>query len=127
MIACSVPPHPAPDMTSIMQPVPTTSPPPLTDDEITLFANIVGKKHALTDEADKAGHLIERRGLYHGATPLVLKPKTTDEVARIMALATRLKRPIVPQGGNTGLVGGQIPFEHGNEILLNLSRLSTLR
>lgn len=99
----------------------------MTSDERAQFSAIVGERYALTQEEDIAGHLIERRGLYQGATPLVLKPGSTDEVARIMSLAHEVRRPIVPQGGNTGLVGGQIPFETGGEVVLNLSRLNQIR
>ncbi len=60
-----------------------------------------------------------------GHTPLLLKPATTDEVSRILALCNETGTPVVPQGGNTGLVGGQIPL--GGEILLSLSRMNRVR
>ncbi|MGI9407991.1 MAG: FAD-binding oxidoreductase [Hyphomicrobiaceae bacterium] len=100
---------------------------PLTTDQLARFTAIVGEKYALTAPEDQAAHLVERRGLYQGATPLVLKPGSTSEISRIMTLATELKQPVVPQGGNTGLVGGQIPFEQGSEIVLSLSRLDEIR
>ena len=56
-------------------------------------------------QPDIAPYLIERRGLWHGATPLVLRPGSVEEVSRIMRLATETGTPIVPQSGNTGLVG----------------------
>ena len=74
------------------------------------FAGIVGDKHALTDPSAQVPYLTEMRDLYHGSTPMVLRPGSVAEVSRILALANETATPIVPQGGNTGLVGGQIPF-----------------
>src|SRR6266699_6414368 len=85
------------------------------------FAAIVGKKYAVTDPAAQAPYLVEMRGLYHGRTQLVLRPGATAEVAAILKLANETRTPIVPQGGNTGLVGGQI--QHHGEIVLSLNRL----
>ncbi|TSE11765.1 FAD-binding oxidoreductase [Mesorhizobium intechi] len=91
------------------------------------FAAIVGDKYALRDEQDIAPYLIERRGLWHGATSLVLRPGSVGEVSRIMRLATETGTPIVPQSGNTGLVGAQVPDKSGHEIILSLSRLNRIR
>ncbi len=91
------------------------------------FAAIVGSGHALTDPADIAPFVSERRGLWHGRTLLVLRPGSVAEVSRILALATETRTAIVPQGGNTGLVGGQIPGAEGTEIVLSLSRLNRIR
>jgi len=91
------------------------------------FAAIVGEAHALRAEADTSPYGQEPRGLWIGRTPLVLKPGSVDEVSRILALATETKTPVVPQGGNTGLVGGQVPRAAGNEIVVSLSRLNRVR
>ncbi len=91
------------------------------------FAAIVGARHAITDPADQEAYLVEPRGLFRGRTPMVLRPGTTAEVAAIVKLASETHTPIVPQGGNTGLVGGQTPHESGSEILLSLNRLDRLR
>ena len=69
------------------------------------FAAIVGTRYAITDPSAQEPYLIEQRGLYHGRTPMVLRAGTVDEVAAILALADETRTPIVPQGGNTGLVG----------------------
>ncbi|WP_168192875.1 FAD-binding oxidoreductase [Undibacter mobilis] len=89
------------------------------------FKAIVGDKYAITDPDVLAPHLIEGRGLYHGHTAMMLKPANTAEVAAILKLANETRTAIVPQGGNTGLVGGQIPFD--GEIILSLSRLDKIR
>ena len=91
------------------------------------FAAIVGESHALRDADDIAPYITERRGLWPGATALVLRPGSVGEVSAIMRLATETGTPIVPQGGNTGLVGGQAPDIGGGEIVLSLSRLNRIR
>ena len=91
------------------------------------FAAIVGEKNALTAPDDIAPYLIEQRDLYRGRTPLVLRPGSTEEVAAIMMLASETKTPVVPQGGNTGLVGGQQPDESGAAIILALGRMNKIR
>lgn len=89
------------------------------------FIAIVGEKYAITDPKDQEGYLVEDRGLYRGHTPLVLRPGSVAEVSAILALANETGTAIVPQGGNTGLVGGQIP--HEGEIVLALTRLDRIR
>ena len=91
------------------------------------FAAIVGRGGVITEAADQAPYLTEWRDLYTGRTPMVLLPATTAEVGAILALAHDARVAIVPQGGNTGLVGGQIPFEAGTEIVLSLSRMNRIR
>ncbi|MEM8813544.1 MAG: FAD-binding oxidoreductase [Pseudomonadota bacterium] len=90
-------------------------------------SDLIGPHNVLTTEADKAGHLSELRKLYQGASPAILKPGSTDEVAAIMKAAHELSIAIVPQGGNTGLVGGQIPDHSGNQVVLSLARLNRIR
>jgi FAD/FMN-containing dehydrogenase len=94
-------------------------------DVLARFAAIVGEKYAITDPQAQLPYLTEMRDLYRGCTPMVLRPGSVAEVSQILALANETRTPIVPQGGNTGLVGGQLPF-HG-EILLSLNRLDRIR
>ena len=89
------------------------------------FVQIVGDKYAVTDAQTLAPHLIEGRGLYQGRSSLMLRPGSTQEVAAILKLANETKTAVVPQGGNTGLVGGQIPFD--GELILSLTRLDRIR
>ncbi len=91
------------------------------------FAAIVGDRHAVRDQQEIAPHLVESRGLYRGASPLLLKPGSTEEVSAILALASETGTPIVPQGGNTGHVGGQTPREGGHDLILSLERLNRIR
>ena len=85
----------------------------------------LGEKGFTEDPAEIAPHLEEWRSKYQGKTALMLKPTTTEQVAAVMAICSETGTAIVPQGGNTGLVGGQIPF-HG-EVLLSLKRLNKIR
>jgi len=96
-------------------------------DIIARFAAIVGDRNALTEQEDIAPYLIESRGLYEGNTPLVLKPGSVDEVSQILKLASETGVAIVPQGGNTGHVAGQIPRTGAADIVLSLERLNRIR
>jgi FAD/FMN-containing dehydrogenase len=89
------------------------------------FAAIAGEKYAITEPRAQAPYVVEMRDLYRGRTPMVLRPGSVAEVAQILKLANDTATPIVPQGGNTGLVGGQIAFD--NEIVLSLTRLDRIR
>lgn len=97
------------------------------DDLLPRFTGIVGGRYALTDPHDQKPYLSEPRNLWHGRTPVVLRPGSVDEVSAILALANETGTPVVPQSGNTGLVGGQTPDESGAEILLVLDRLDGIR
>lgn len=97
----------------------------LSPDTIARFAAIVGDKYALTDAADVHAYVTEDRNLFTGTSPLVLRPGSTAEVAAICKLASETRTAIVPQGGNTGLVGGQTPY--GGEVVLSMRRMDKVR
>jgi D-lactate dehydrogenase (cytochrome) len=102
-----------------------STPPLLSPDLIAKFRAIVGDKYAVTDAADIAPYVTEERDLFRGRSPLVLRPGSTAEVAAICRLASEYKIALVPQGGNTGLVGGQTP--HHGEVVVSLRRLDRIR
>ncbi|MGY2808729.1 MULTISPECIES: FAD-binding oxidoreductase [unclassified Bradyrhizobium] len=99
--------------------------PPLPPELLEKFRAIVGAKYAVTDAADIKPYVTEERDLFHGRSPLVLRPGSTAEVAAICKLATEHRIALVPQGGNTGLVGGQTP--HNGEVVVSLRRLDKIR
>ncbi|WP_322515712.1 FAD-binding oxidoreductase [Rhodopseudomonas palustris] len=104
------------------------NPPPaasLSPELIARFAAIVGDRHALTDPAELEAYVTEERNLYRGHSPLVLRPGSTAEVAAICKLAHEARVALVPQGGNTGLVGGQTP--HNGEVVVSLKRMDQIR
>ncbi len=90
------------------------------------FAAIVGPANALRDPEQIAPRLVENRGLYRGASPMILRPGSTREVSDILRLATETGTPIVPQTGNTGLVGGQVPREGGSDLIVSLERMNRI-
>ena len=99
--------------------------PPLAPELIEQFRKIVGDKHAITDAADIEAYVTEERNLFHGRSPLVLRPGSTAEVSEICKLATAHRIALVPQGGNTGLVGGQTP--HNGEVVVSMRRMDKIR
>jgi FAD/FMN-containing dehydrogenase len=99
----------------------------LSADLIARFSAIVGDRYAIADAQTQEPYLREWRDRYHGKTPLVLLPGSVEEVSAILRLADETRTPVVPQGGNTGLVGGQIPHATGNELVVSLKRLDKVR
>ena len=88
---------------------------------------LLGAKGCVTDRQDMLAHLAEPRDLWHGRAAAVLKPASTAEVAAAVKLCAEAGVKIVPQGGNTGLVGGAMPSAAGDEVVLSLARLNKVR
>jgi FAD/FMN-containing dehydrogenase len=97
--------------------------PDLTPAALRALAGLVGAQHVLTGDA-AAGYAVDWTGRFRGATPAVVRPAGTAEVAAVLAWCTEAGLAVVPQGGNTGLVGGGVPL-HG-EVVLSLTRLTGL-
>jgi FAD/FMN-containing dehydrogenase len=97
----------------------------LSPELIAQFRAIVGDKYAVTDPADIVPYVTEERDLFHGHSPLVLRPGSTAEVSAICKLASQHRIALVPQGGNTGLVGGQTP--HHGEVVISMRRMDRIR
>ncbi|MBM3347009.1 MAG: FAD-binding oxidoreductase [Betaproteobacteria bacterium] len=89
--------------------------------------DIVGVGALLTGDAAVAPHATDWRGRYHGRPLAVVKPATTAEVAAVLALCNDAGMGVVPQGGNTGLVGGATADASGAQLVLNLSRMNRIR
>src|SRR5580704_16745895 len=87
----------------------------------------LGPQGILTDPSDTAPYCEDWRRLYRGHTPAVLRPATTAEVADAMRLCAEYGVAIVPQGGNTSMVGGAAVSEDGSQIILSLSRMNKVR
>jgi FAD/FMN-containing dehydrogenase len=96
-------------------------------DVLSRVKGIVGANHVITNSSGMEGFLGEPRGRFHGSALCAVQPTSTREVAAILGLCNELGIPVVPQGGNTGLVGGQVPVGEGREIILSLRRLKALR
>src|SRR5690242_10490806 len=97
----------------------------MNDDVVAKLKSIVGQKGFTDDPAELVPYLEDWKGSFHGRSPLLLKPSSTAQVSSILALCNATGTPVVPQGGNTGLVGGQIPYN--NEVLISLARLNAIR
>ena len=98
---------------------------------ITVPADVISRLKAVlgdggwsTDPERLAPKLVEWRDRWSGETPLLVLPKSTEEVSAIVGLCHETGTAITPQGGNTGLVGGQIPQ---GEVLLSLERMNRVR
>ena len=86
-----------------------------------------GERSAVTDPADIEPWLNDWRGRWHGDSPAILQPQSTEEVAAIVALANEHGVPLVPQGGNTSMVGGATPPADGSALILSLRRMNRIR
>ena len=95
-------------------------------DALNRLAAVVGDAHAIRNAAERDGYMREWRQIWTGRSPLVLRPGSTNEVSRILAIANETRTVIVPQSGNTGLCGGQIPTDTGNEVVLSLDRMTRI-
>src|SRR6516225_10010176 len=93
------------------------------DAVLAALETIAGRRHVLTDPAVFAGSLVEPRDLYHGKALALVRPGSTREVAAVARVCNEARVGIVPQGGNTGLVGGQTPDESGDQIILSTQRI----
>src|SRR5262245_16648606 len=96
-------------------------------DTLRRLAAITGPAYALTEPSAMQPYLSEPRQRWHGRAAMVLRPRMTAEVAAILKLASETGTAIVPQSGNTGLVGGQTPSDTGHEGVLVLDRMTAVR
>jgi FAD/FMN-containing dehydrogenase len=98
----------------------------MSDDDqlIRALEGVVGSRHVLSGAELVAGFVADWTGRWVGHTKAVVRPATVEEVQAVVAICSGHAVPIVPQGGNTGLVGGSIP--HGGEVVLSLRRLDRL-
>ena len=87
----------------------------------------LGEKAVTTDPHDIAPWTVDWRGRYHGASPAILSPDSTQGVATIVRLAGEHGVPLVPQGGNTSMVGGATPPADGSALILSLRRMNRIR
>ena len=88
---------------------------------------ILGDKGVITDAEAIDPWVHDWRGRFHGATPAILAPVDTAGVARVVALAAEHNVPLVPQGGNTSMVGGATPQADGRAVILSLRRMNRIR
>src|SRR5437763_1599446 len=97
---------------------------PVPADVLSRLKAVLGPDGWSQDPDRLAPKLVEWRDRWTGTTPLLLLPRSTDEVSAIVGICAETAMPLVPQGGNTGLVAGQIPQ---GEVLLSLERMRAIR
>jgi FAD/FMN-containing dehydrogenase len=88
---------------------------------------LLGDAHVISDEAGMAPYLRDWRGRFTGRALAVLRPADTDQVSSTVKLCVDARIPMVPQGGNTGLVLGSVPDGSGTAVVLSLARMQTVR
>src|SRR6185369_6655611 len=102
----------------------------MTDAEAQMIADAerkLGSKAVITDPKDIEPWVSDWRGRVHGATPAILAPASTEDVVEIVKLAAAHRVPLVPQGGNTGMVAGATPPADGSALLLSMRRMNRIR
>jgi FAD/FMN-containing dehydrogenase len=87
----------------------------------------IGAQYVIADPTDMAAYLTDWRRRFTGKALAVMKPGNTEEVAALVRLCNTFRVPLVPQGGNTGLVLGSVPDESGKAVVLSLTRLNAIR
>ena len=87
---------------------------------------IVGPKNYIDDALKMDSYLSDWRNQFHGTSPLILKPLNTQMVSEILALCNENHIAVVPQGGNTGLVGGSVPDDSGLEVVVCLEKMNKI-
>ncbi len=93
---------------------------------IAAIKDAVGPKGYMVDIRLMAPHLAEWRDAYQGMTPIVVMPENAGELAAVVKICADAGMAMVPQGGNTGLVGGAIPSEAGDQVLIKTSRMNKI-
>ena len=88
--------------------------------------SIVGPSNYIDDEKAMAAYLSDWRNHFSGLSPLILKPTSTQMVSEILSLCNENSISVVPQGGNTGLVGGSVPSASGDEVIISLEKMNTI-
>jgi FAD/FMN-containing dehydrogenase len=87
----------------------------------------VGDAHVLTEPADVEAYVVDWTGTHEGRARAVVRPGSTAEVAEVVRACAETRTPVVPQGGNTGLVGGGVPDASGTAVVLSLGRMRAVR
>ena len=97
------------------------------DPRVATLVGLLGRDHVLVDAVDQARYLTDWRGRYVGSALAVVRPRDIGQVAAVMRFCVRERIAVVPQGGNTGLVGGATPDASGRAIVLSTERMRAVR
>ncbi|MBB6123541.1 FAD-binding oxidoreductase [Sphingobium subterraneum] len=95
--------------------------------DLSPFRAVLDERGVVTDRDDITPWLTDWRGRYHGDAAAILAPATTEQVAAVVGIAAQHGIPLVPQGGNTSMVGGATPPADGRALILSLRRMNRIR
>ncbi|MCZ6447466.1 MAG: FAD-binding oxidoreductase [Alphaproteobacteria bacterium] len=99
----------------------------ISEETLARLLGAVGDRGMITDPGDMVPYVTDHRDLFEGAAAAVLRPVSTEETAAVVTICAETGTSIVPQGGNTGLVGGSVPDASGDAVVLNLGRMNKVR
>ena len=88
---------------------------------------VLNKNEYSTEKEVIKPYCVDWRGDYKGTSSLIVHPSTVEKISKIVKICNFTRTPIIPQGGNTGLVGGSVPRRNKGEIILNLGKLDKIR
>ena len=91
---------------------------------LSALRDVVGRSACIEAPSDMEPYLIEQRGLWHGECDMVVRPGSTEEVAAVLRICSESGTAVIPQGGNTGLLGGAVPR---GGIVLSVTRMNRVR
>ena len=91
-----------------------------------VLKSIVGPNNFIDNAKEMTGYLTDWRNHFSGQSPLILKPSNTKMVSEILSICCQYNISIVPQGGNTGLVGGSVPSNKGDELIISLEKMNSI-
>ena len=97
----------------------------ITAEDVTFCESVLGKEHVVTDETDLESFNRDWMKKFSGSSKLALRPKTTQQVSQILKHCNERRLAVVPQGGNTGLVGGSVPVF--DEIVISMARMNEIK
>ena len=100
---------------------------PVEESVVERLKKVVGPEGFIDDPADLEGYCRSWRDDWQGAVPILLRPKTTEEVAQLVKICAETRTAIVPQGGNTGLTGASQPHNDLSEVIISTSRMNRVR
>lgn len=98
----------------------------MSEADLDFFRGVVGSSHVKTSPEDLESFNTDWMKKYRGASPAAILPATTDQVSRVLRHCNERGIAVVPQGGNTGLVGGSVPVEAVGEVVLSTTRMNAV-
>ena len=101
--------------------------PPIPATLVEKLRAIVGERGLVTDAADLASSVVDWRGQFKGRAAFLVKPASTEETSKVVALLAQAGVGIVPQAGNTSLCGASVPDASGTQVIVNVSRMNRVR